>query len=352
MHPYKTLSARHFWSKAVSNGFDASTVATLPRPLLKAGQKVMSAGSCFAATLVPYLEGSGFEYVRTNNRHPDFRNVSPERFNYDIFSAAYGNIYTTRHLLQLIRRGVGKFVPKEDRWHVDGAVIDPFRPGLRYVARSDREFDLLTKQYLDSVVAALRSCDVFIFTLGLTEAWRSMLDGAVYPACPGTIAGAFDVNRHEYVNFSVFDVVDDLDSFVEEVRCINPNVRIILTVSPVPLVATASDQHVLVASTYSKSVLRVAAEQAVVKNDNVFYFPSYEIVTGPQAPKNFFESDLRSVSPEAIELVMTAFLSNCESNAFAKSKSDREGPRADANELAALSARLTAVECEEAGQDQ
>src|SRR5450755_4210639 len=138
MHPYRTLAARHFWSKAVSNGFDATTVATLRYPLLKAGQKVMSAGSCFAAELVPYLENNGFEYVRTSNRHPDFRNLSPERFSYDIFSAAYGNIYTVKHLLQLIRRCVGKFAPEEDRWHIDGAVIDPFRPGLRYFARSDR----------------------------------------------------------------------------------------------------------------------------------------------------------------------------------------------------------------------
>src|SRR3954451_5742432 len=109
MHPYKTLSARHFWSKAVSNGLDASDVATLPYPLLKAGQSVMSAGSCFAATLVPYLEESGFNYVKANNRHPDFSKLGPENFSYDTFSAAYGNIYTARHLLQLIRRCRGTF---------------------------------------------------------------------------------------------------------------------------------------------------------------------------------------------------------------------------------------------------
>jgi hypothetical protein len=119
-----------------------------------------------------------------------------------------------------------------DRWHGDGIVIDPFRPGLRYFARTDREFELLTKQDLDSVVAAFRSCDVFIFTLGLTEAWRSTLDGAVYPACPGTIAGLFDGARHEFVNFTVADVVDDLNSFVGEVRGVNPDIRIILTGFP------------------------------------------------------------------------------------------------------------------------
>jgi GSCFA family len=350
MHPYRTLSTRHFWSKAVSNGFDASDVATLPYPLLKPGQRVMSAGSCFAATLVPYLEESGFRYVKTNDRHPDFRKPGPENFSYDTFSAAYGNIYTARHLLQLTRRCLGRFSPQEDRWHTDGAVTDPFRPGLRYFARTDREFDLLTRQYLDSVIAAFQSCDVFIFTLGLTEAWRSKLDGAVYPACPGTIAGTYDGSRHEFVNFGVADVTEDLNSFVAEARGINPNIRIILTVSPVPMIATASHNHVLAANAYTKSVLRVSAEQAVLKNEDVFYFPFYEIVSGPQAPNNFYKSDLRSVSSEALEVVMSTFFSACEAGTPVKSESNGQTSRSA--KLAELSELIAALECEEAAQDQ
>jgi hypothetical protein len=352
MHPYRTLSARHFWSKAVSNGFDANDVGTLPYPLIKAGQRVMSAGSCFAANLVPYLESSGFKYVRTNPRHPDFQNAGVENFNYDTFSSAYGNIYTVRHLLQLTRRCLGRFVPREDRWQVDGVVIDPFRPGLRYFARTDREFDLLTQQYLHSVAAAFRSCDVFIFTIGLTEAWQSKLDGAVFPACPGTIAGTFDDTKHEFINFNVVDVTGDLNSFVEEVRGINPQIRIILTVSPVPLVATASPRHVLAATTYSKAVLRVAAEQAASRNREVYYFPAYEIVTGPHTSQSAFAKDMRTVSPSAIEAVMSAFLSKCET--ITGPKLDDRSYRATAirNELAELAARFSTLECEEAGQDQ
>ncbi len=42
-------------------------------------------------------------------------------------------------------------------------------------------------------------------------------------------------------------------------RRINPQPRFILTVSPVPLVATMSGSHVSPASIYSKSVLRAPA---------------------------------------------------------------------------------------------
>lgn len=311
-HPYSTLPARAFWSRAVSRDFAASDVGARGQVLVCAGEKVVSAGSCFASNLVPYLEGAGFTYLRTETVHPSFRDIAPENLGYGKFSAAYGNIYTVRQLLQLVRRAVGAFHPVEDRWRSADAVVDPFRPGLRYKARSDREFDLLTRKHLDAVRAAFVQADVLIFTLGLTEGWVSRLDGAVFPACPGTVAGDYDPQRHAFLNFGVADLATDLDALVAELRSVNPRLRLVLTVSPVPLVATASGEHVLAATTYSKSVLRVAAEHAVRNNRGVSYFPAYEIVTGPQAPHDFYEPDRRNVSKAAIDVVMAAFLAKCE----------------------------------------
>ena len=308
MNPYRTMPPRAFWSRAVATGLDPAAIADVPVPLIRRGDRVISAGNCFAANLVPYLEAQGFSYLRTEQRHPAFAALPEENLSYAKFSAAYGNIYTVRQLLQLLQRVNGRFTPSEDRWHGDGVVIDPFRPGLRYTARSDREFNLLTRRHLLAVRRAMRRCTVFIFTLGLTEAWMSSIDGAVYPACPGTIAGTFDAKRHVFKHFTAAEVIADLDAAIAEFRTINEQARIILTVSPVPLVATATDRHVLAATIYSKSVLRVAAEHGAAY-PNVVYFPSYAIVTSPASPERFFEADRRTVSREAIDTVMAAFLS-------------------------------------------
>jgi hypothetical protein len=74
--------------------------------------------------------------------------------------------------------------------------------------------------------------------------------------------------------------VTDMSAFIGSLREVNPKAKVILTVSPVPLFATAVDRHVLVSTTYSKSVLRVAAQALVESYDYVFYFPAYEIVAG------------------------------------------------------------------------
>jgi SAM-dependent methyltransferase len=349
MHPYQIAPDRSFWSRSVSSGFDVCQVADHDGPLIRHGEPVASAGSCFASNLVPFLERAGFDYLRTERRNPAFADIPVESLGYENFSTAYGNIYTPRQLLQLLRRCLGSFRPAEDRWHTDAGVIDPFRPGLRYHALTDREFDLLGAQHLRAVRRVFEEAKVFIFTLGLTEAWVSRLDGAVFPACPGTVAGTFDDTRHAFVNFSVDEITADLDAFVTEICALNRGVRIILTISPVPLVATATGQHVLPASTYSKAVLRASAEQIVRRHGCVSYFPAFEIVTGPQAPDAYLEADRRSVTPEAIATVMTAFLAACEAADEAAQVLNAPNEAGDSARL--LSQMLSQVECVEGMAD-
>lgn len=311
-HPYKTAPDRSFWSRAVAQAYNAADLTSFDTVLITKSDKVVSAGSCFASNLVPYLEKSGLTYLRSETAHPAFSDHVDETFGYAKFSASYGNIYTVRQLLQLLRRCRGQFAPKERFWIDKHSYIDPFRPGLKYRARSEHEFHALTRQHLDRTLSAFKEATVFVLTLGLTESWVSKADGAVFPACPGTIAGQFDADRHDFHNFTVGEVELDLATFITEVRQINLDLRFIVTVSPVPLVATATGGHVLSASVYSKSVLRVAAESAAHRFPGVTYFPAYEIVTGPQAPDSFFKDDKRDVTPEAVDTVMTAMLAHCE----------------------------------------
>jgi len=351
--PYNFAKDYSFWSRGVARNFQPAALLPEGTVVMRRGDRVMSAGSCFAANIVPYLEKSGFPYVRTELRHPMVR-VPAENLGYDNFSAAYGNLYTARQLLQLLYRSLGLWWPKEDAWEEKGEFIDPFRPGLRYRARSRAEFDLLTRQHLASVREAFETASVFVFTLGLTEAWVSREDGAVYPACPGTVAGEFDASRHMFHNMSVSDVVSDMNEFIREVRKINPALRIVLSVSPVPLVATATGGHVLPATIYSKSVLRVAADEVVRANRDTLYFPAYEIVTGPQAPESFFEADRRNVSKVAVDTVMGALLDHCEIDGGQQAAAPpppHAAAAASAN-TQSLSQMIVTAECEEAMSDQ
>jgi hypothetical protein len=235
-------------------------------------------------------------------------------------------------------------------------VIDPFRPGLAYPAESDAEFDLLKASHLRAVLSAFHKATVFVFTLGLTEAWQSKVDGSVFPACPGTISGSFDEEKHEFKNFSVEEIAEDLTKFIELLRESNPKVRFIITVSPVPLVATASQSHVLLASTYSKSVLRVVAEQVSNELDDVTYFPAFEIITGPQAPFEYFESDRRNVSEIGVAEVMNSLLkglANSQVKVPDASTDNEQMKKSKAGRfISEISRRIARAECDEAMMDK
>ena len=352
-NPYKNQPNKSFWSRSISRNFNATELVTYDSSdsLFKEGDKVVSAGSCFASNLIPWIEKEGLEYLRTEEIPLPFQHL-PENLGYRNFSAAYGNIYTARHLRQLYEQAMGMRIPIEDRWHIDGKVIDPFRPGLAYPAESDAEFDLVKKSHLRAVREAFHSATVFVFTLGLTEAWQSKLDGSVFPACPGTISGHFDQSQHEFKNFEVQEIIDDLAIFINQLRVVNPNVRFIVTVSPVPLVATATDSHVLLASTYSKSVLRVAAEKISKEIEGVTYFPAYEIVTGPQAPFEYFERDRRNVSEAAVAEVMQSLLFGFKSSDSSERLDDKSKRPLTSRIVSEISRRIARADCDEAMMDQ
>lgn len=310
-HPYQDLPDHAFWRRAVAK-VDPATLNPAVAPLftLAPTDRVATAGSCFAQHIGPMLRTLGFTYLVTEEGHPIFPADLAREFSYGVFSARTGNVYTTRQLLQLWHRAYGVFRPQEDVWEgPEGVLIDPFRPQVQprgFLSR--REYERDRTQHFAAVRRMFETADVFVFTLGLTECWRAKADGAVFPLCPGVSGGSFDPARHEFHNLSVEEVASDLVLLLDTLRRRNPKLRMILTVSPVPLVATArAETHVLAATTYSKSVLRVAAERVTQERQGVAYFPSYEIITGPYGAPDYFAADRRSVTAAGVQHVMRAF---------------------------------------------
>ncbi|MTE01754.1 GSCFA domain-containing protein [Paracoccus sp. YIM 132242] len=312
--PYRDLPETAFWTRSVAR-VPADQVAPLNEFPFRIGanDKVATAGSCFAQHIARHLAQGGYNYYIAEQPHPALGQAVARDFGYGTFSARYANIYTSRQLLQLVQRAEGMFVPVTDVWDApDGrSLVDPFRPAIQpggYASAEEVRAD--RNRHLAAVRRMLREMDVFVFTLGLTEAWVDRRDGAVFPLCPGVSGGRFDPAIHDFLNLSIDDVRDDLDRTFRLLRAIRPDLRIILTVSPVPLKATASGDHVLAATTYSKSVLRVAAHDMAATHENVGYFPSYEIIAGNFNRGAYYAEDLREVRPEGVSHVMRTFFAH------------------------------------------
>lgn len=306
--PYDTLPASAFWRSGVAeqsaqriDGLYAPKFAITPQT------QIMTAGSCFAQHVHRNLRDRDWNVIDVETPPGAFPREVLTRYGYGLYSARYGNIYTAHQLRQLLGEAAETFTPAAAIWQKNGRYFDALRPSVEPEGLEDAEHVTLARRHhILKLNRALEQADVFVFTLGLTETWRHTASGTVYPTAPGVIAGTArdDIAFH---NFSMPEVLEDLAHIRSALHSYNPKMKLLLTVSPVPLTATATHDHVLSATHHSKAILRAAAGEFAQAHEDVDYFPSFELITGPQSKGAFFDKNLRTVTAEGVSAAMEMF---------------------------------------------
>jgi hypothetical protein len=335
MHPYKGLGESSFWSTAVAqkNMFD---ICDLWKPKIKITERTQFStyGSCFAQHFGRSLKSRGFHWLITETAPAGLGEENTQKFNYGVFTARTGNIYTSSLLKQWVEWAAPSAHLPEEIWERKGRFYDPFRPNIEPDGFESPEE--LHESRANTVAAFRRSileADIFVFTMGLTESWVNKPHGYEYPTCPGTIAGEFSEELHGFVNQDYSTIRRNLIQAIKQIRRLNPKIEILLTVSPVPLTATMSGNHVLVATMESKSILRAVAGAVQRELPFVDYFPSYEIINATPYRGAFFEPNQRSVNHVGVDHVMNTFFGSLDKRTAAKGHSEAEKSLAPGSEL-------------------
>jgi GSCFA family len=307
-NPYASLEDFHFWHRAMTEPAPGHIDPVVRARSIGREERIATMGSCFAQHLSQMIKRGGFRYFVAEEPPSHVSADEAKARQYGIYSARYGNVYTVRQAVQLFDRAFDIYQPGENIWKKAERYVDAFRPRIEPDGFLTRE-DLLASRasHLACVRTVFKNCQWLIFTLGLTETWRSRLDGAVFPLAPGVDGGEFDPQAHEFVNYGAAEVSNDLSLLLTKLASVNPGAQVLLTLSPVPLIATYEMRHVLVSTTVSKAALRVAADEAERQFPNVIYFPAYEIITSAANGGRYFEDDLRNVTDLGVNHVMRIF---------------------------------------------
>ncbi len=191
-------------------------------------------------------------------------------------------------------------------------------------------------RYLDAV-AQVAEADVIILTLGYVETWYDTeLDLYLNVSPPAPLVKA-SPDRFEFRVLSYGDVIEGLNELYEVLlRHRKKPLKMLVTVSPVPLLATFRDMDVLVANAYSKSVQRAALDEFLIGKDGVDYFPSYEFVILSNPTVAWSRGDFRHVSPDIVNRIMSNVLTNYVEGASAGIPAGPEGAGASALNSEAL----------------
>jgi len=320
-HPYADLPPHRVWKSGVADHTPRTIENLYERKFeIAKTDRVATAGSCFAQHVARHMKARGFSILDVEPAVPGMTEETAQRFGYGIYSARYGNIYTARQLRQLLEDAINlqscgddaesraRILRDEDVMERDGRYFDGLRPNVEPEGfATPEEVKKSREAHLNRVHEMFKSMDVFVFTFGLTETWRNRQTGTVYPVCPGVLAGTYSDEVYEFYNMTHADCLADFEAVRAHLRAINPALKTLITVSPVPLTATASENHVLTATTYSKSVLRGVCGELAARYEDVDYFPSYELITAPFARGRFFAENMRSVTERGVSNVMRIF---------------------------------------------
>ena len=161
---------------------------------------------------------------------------------------------------------------------------------------------------LDALRTQVREEGLFVFTLGLAMCWFDKNSNV-------PVINPDPKNLEDY-EWRIVDAAENeaaLVYIVDALRQLNPDIKIVLTVSPVPLNRSPGFESTVAADCISKSTLRVAVHNYLAKQpDNVFYWPSFEIVRwlGAHLQPVFGEEDglLRHVNQSMVDVIAKLFL--------------------------------------------
>jgi len=278
----------------------------VPKFKLCRDDKFYAIGSCFARGIENALAAQN---VIVESAAPEFAKLQPAKR--ETSGLGFLNKYNTYSILNELRWALDPSAefPRDSIVQLTKTTwYDPHaNPTLDFVGFEET---LERRSLIQAVTKRITNCRAVIVTLGLAEVWRDVKADVFVNRTPIPSLFKTDPDRYEFYltgfseNLANLEMIHSLLS-----RYGHPDVHVIVTVSPVPLMNTFSTMDIVVANSWAKSLLRAVSQEWASAHPNVDYFPSYEIVQNSDRGE-MWEDDLRHVKGPGVQHIMDVFLRN------------------------------------------
>lgn len=146
-----------------------------------------------------------------------------------------------------------------------------------------------------------RNPDMALLTLGTNHVYRLKETGEIVDNCQKRPQHLFTEEQ-----LPAEKCAEALQQAIDILRETSPDVKIIITVSPIRYA-----KYGFHGSQLSKATLLIAADMVAGANDCVYYFPAYEIVNDELRDYRFYAPDMLHPSLQAIEYIWERFGETC-----------------------------------------
>ncbi|MHA8097997.1 GSCFA domain-containing protein [Aquirufa aurantiipilula] len=226
-----------------------------------------SIGTCFAEEFATYL--------KENPGAGTYLYSEPNVFN---SSANWGRVYTIKNLRQIIEYSLGDLVPIYTEKTKKG-YIDPLREFSTGTYQSEAEITEHIQQHRALSKEVFIKAKIIVITLGQNETWFDTEKNIYWGSAPSSDLRKSNPNRFSPIEFSYQSNKEDLDFIIKTIKQYNPEVNIIVTVSPVGAYATFLTDDIVSQSFAGKCTLRAVVHEVIKENNSfTYYYPSFELV--------------------------------------------------------------------------
>ncbi|MCA0200734.1 MAG: GSCFA domain-containing protein [Proteobacteria bacterium] len=288
-----------------------------PKFPLSHGDGVFTMGSCFARNVEYALIAAGMRVLPekwdfpSEFLHPDAaaRARVATGVHHHVILRSVLNRYTPASMLNEFQRALEPDTfraPQKGLVHIDEDQW--FDPHTKDTAFQGLRESLMVRFLVDEAAKSMVQARAIFLTLGHTETWFDSETGLVLNVAPPPLLIRKSPDRFRFFNATYPDALEALEQIFALVsRHIQPSMKFIVTVSPVPLNTTFTARDIVAANTYSKSTLRAVAETFAARHDTVDYFPSYEMVMSTH-PDLAWEADRMHVPQALVQSIITRFM--------------------------------------------
>lgn len=203
------------------------------------------------------------------------------------------NPYSIHGLLNL---AIARESPSEQNY-TSGEVVFHYDFHSSLSATSRDKLRISLRQIIGQCAEAIRDSNWLVITYGTAWTYQRKDTGQVVSNCHKQPSALFIKKL-----ISAEDIETSFRQLKAGLLSANPNLKIILTVSPVRHI-----KDTLEGNSVSKAILRVACENICREHANVFYFPAYEIMMDDLRDYRFYKSDMIHPNDVAEEYIWEKF---------------------------------------------
>lgn len=223
------------------------------------------------------------------------RQLIDSKFNVNL--NPFGILYNPQSISQAIRILIAdQRFTKQDLFHYNGGYHSFLHHGSFSDTDRDKCLDKINKA-LDLARDDLFTAGTLIITFGTAYVFRFKEKDMVVGNCHKLPAANFDRYRLDVDSF-----VADWNQLLIELKQINPQIRVLFTVSPIRHMNDGAHQNQL-----SKATLMLAIDKLREMNSDIIYFPSYEIMLDELRDYRFYNEDMVHPSHTAIKYIWQRF---------------------------------------------